>query len=89
MGRQPQSCAGRSDTCALTTRQPDSVRIHVWLWRPRRTESRRTNSVLAVAKSAPYVVMTVLESVRLRSIAGRALVDEGGLVGQEGGRDRP
>src|SRR5512137_2681759 len=72
VSRQPQSCAGRNDTCALTTRQPDSVRTQLWLWRPRRPESRLTNSVSAVEKSDPKVVMTVLASVRRRSVAGRA-----------------
>ena len=42
--------AGMNETSAATTRHPSSMRAQVWLWRPRRPDSTRWNSVLAVAK---------------------------------------
>jgi len=50
--------------CAAVTRQPPSNRTQVWLWRAGRSVPARWNSVLAVAKSRPNVVITVLARVR-------------------------
>ena len=59
-------------TCAATTRQPSSQRTQVWLCRPMPCMPGRVNSVMAVAKSLPKVVMTVFASVRARPLVDRA-----------------
>ena len=55
---------GWSDTWAEAMRQPSSVLIHAWLWRPTTLEPSFVVSVLVAAKSLPKVVMTVLRRAR-------------------------
>jgi hypothetical protein len=52
------------ETWAEATFQPSGVRIQVWLWRPILSEPSRWNSTLAMAKSAPKVVISVRRRVR-------------------------
>ena len=56
--------SGMRLTCAATMRHPSGKRTQVWLWRPMRSLPARRNSMFAVAKSVPNVVITILVSVR-------------------------
>ena len=62
-----------TETWAATTFQPAGVRTQVWDWRPILPDSvARRNSVQAVAKSLPQVVMTVRSMLRARPTGARA-----------------
>src|SRR5215470_12555080 len=63
---------GRKETWALTTRHPSGMRTQVWLCRPRGPDSVRWNSVFAVARSRPKVVITVRMMARVMSVRERA-----------------
>src|SRR5262249_33071232 len=63
---------GRKEPCALPPRPPSGMRTQVWLCRPRRPDSVRWNSVFAVARSRPKVVITVRMMARVISVRGRA-----------------
>ena len=70
-----RGCHGTSITltCAATTRQPSGVRAQVCIWRPTLPGVvSRWNSVDAVAKSWPYVVITVRDVVRINPTGDRA-----------------
>ena len=59
-------------TWAATTRQPSGKRTQLWVCRPILSVPARRNSVLAVAKSRPKVVITVCCSERARPAGERA-----------------
>lgn len=62
--------------CAEITRQPSAKRTQVWLCRPGTGAPTLWNSALAVAKSVPKLVITVLSSARCSAMLFHVTLDE-------------